>query len=216
MPEISLPTKGTQDLIKTETDKIASKSSQLSVDAVKSDTDLIKAYVDELEGRMGINTNAAGTTTLFARLAQIAAYVDTLESDTSLIKGYTDTLESNVGSDANAASASGSVHAKIKELRNQVLAGGGTDWATKTFALSNSDSHSPTYTWFDITGSGYLVCLKTNSTNVNITIAVDGGAAKSIDIVYGGTPFLIRFNTRLIVKGQYASTKDVYGQVVLD
>jgi hypothetical protein len=51
MPEISLPTKATQDLIKTETDKITSKASQTSVDAVKLDTGSIKATVD-----VGIDT----------------------------------------------------------------------------------------------------------------------------------------------------------------
>lgn len=46
MPEINLPTKATQDLIKTETDKIASKASQVSVDAVITAVDSINADVD--------------------------------------------------------------------------------------------------------------------------------------------------------------------------
>jgi hypothetical protein len=203
MPEISLPTKATQDLI-------------------KGDTDLIKAYVDELEGRMGINTNAAGTTTLFARLAQIAAYVDTLESDTSLIKGYTDTLEANVGSDANAASASGSVHAKIKELRNQVLAGGGTDWQAKTPRITNINTQTVSTTVIDITGSGILVSIAREFDLAILNVILDGvnvtGIAGGGIELARGLPIVCnaKFNSSLKITQSVANPQRTIVAYVLD
>jgi hypothetical protein len=42
--------------------------------------------------------------------------LDAVKTAVDLIKTYTDSLETNVGSDVDAASASGSVHAKLKQL----------------------------------------------------------------------------------------------------
>lgn len=82
MPEISLPTKATQDLIKTETDKIASKSSQTSVDAVKTDTAAIKA-----------TTDASLDTTISSR-----------QANAGLTATHAGRIDTNIGSRASQAS----------------------------------------------------------------------------------------------------------------
>lgn len=58
---------------------------------------------------VGTNADAAGTTTLFARLAQIAGYTDQVES-------FVDTLETNLGTTGDAANAAGTVLARLAEL----------------------------------------------------------------------------------------------------
>lgn len=77
----------------------------------------IADYVDTVETKLGLNTDAAGTTTLFARLAQIAGYTDQVE-------GYTDTLEANLGTTADAANAAGTVLARLAELLTNRLTAG--------------------------------------------------------------------------------------------
>ncbi|MGO4498795.1 hypothetical protein AB4114_23210 [Paenibacillus sp. 2RAB27] len=69
----------------------------------------IAAYVDTLETSIGTNADASGTSTVFARLAQIAAYVDQVE-------GYTDTLETLLGLTGDVASGTGSVMARLAQL----------------------------------------------------------------------------------------------------
>ncbi|MCP1355098.1 hypothetical protein [Aneurinibacillus migulanus] len=61
-------------------------------------------YVDTLENLLGLNTDVAGTNSIFARLAQITAYVDTLEA--------------SLGQANDSMNINGSVHAKIKEARD--------------------------------------------------------------------------------------------------
>lgn len=61
-------------------------------------------YVDTLESLLGLNTDVAGTNSIFARLAQISAYVDTLEA--------------SLGQANDPMNINGSVHAKIKEARD--------------------------------------------------------------------------------------------------
>lgn len=120
MPEISLPTKATQDLIKTETDKIASKASQTTVDTINT--------------KAGTNADAGGTTTLFARLKQIYDYlvsnlsstraskIDNLDTTITSRAAQTtaNTINTNVGSNADGASATGSVHAKLKDIKSSL------------------------------------------------------------------------------------------------
>lgn len=48
-----------------------------------------KVTLDAIKTLLGLNTDAAGTSTVFARLAQIAGYTDQVE-------GYVDTLESSL------------------------------------------------------------------------------------------------------------------------
>jgi hypothetical protein len=106
------------------------------------------SQVLELLKRTGKNADAAGTSTVFARLAQIAAYVDTLESTLGTVNtnvsanatklgtntdaagtstvfarlaqiaGYVDTLEGSLGQTGDAASRTGTTHAKLKDIRD--------------------------------------------------------------------------------------------------
>ncbi|UKS30143.1 hypothetical protein LOZ80_14870 [Paenibacillus sp. HWE-109] len=71
------------------------------------------SQIVDVKSRIGTNADASGTNTLFARLAQIAAYVDQVE-------GYTDTLETLLGLTGDAASGTGSVMARLAQL-NSVL-----------------------------------------------------------------------------------------------
>lgn len=101
-------------LIKGYTDQVEGYVDTLesSLATVLADLVTIKGYTDTLETKVGLNSDGPGTTTLFARLAQIAGYTDQVE-------GYVDTLETNLGAMADAANATGSVHAKLAYLITQ-------------------------------------------------------------------------------------------------
>ncbi|MFE4201134.1 hypothetical protein [Aneurinibacillus aneurinilyticus] len=60
-------------------------------------------YVDTLESLLGLNTDPAGTSSIFARLAQISAYVDTLEAQ--------------LGTSADGSTATGNLHQKVADLK---------------------------------------------------------------------------------------------------
>ncbi|CAH1203001.1 hypothetical protein PAECIP111891_02196 [Paenibacillus allorhizoplanae] len=67
------------------------------------------SQVIDLKNKIGTNADAAGTSTLFSRLAQIANYVDQVE-------GYTDILETLLGLTGDTASGTGSVMARLAQL----------------------------------------------------------------------------------------------------
>ncbi|UKS24308.1 hypothetical protein LOZ80_22070 [Paenibacillus sp. HWE-109] len=69
------------------------------------------AELIQVKNKIGTNADTSGTNTLFARLAQIAAYVDQVE-------GYTDTLETLLGFTGDAASGTGSVMARLAQLNS--------------------------------------------------------------------------------------------------
>ncbi|WP_391571923.1 hypothetical protein [Cohnella sp.] len=92
------------------------------------------ALLLDLLSRIGKNTDSAGTSSLFAQLAQIAAYTDGVEAKTNLIgtsadsagtatifarlaqlAGYTDTLETLIGT-TGAAAGTGSVFARLAQI----------------------------------------------------------------------------------------------------
>ena len=81
-------------------------SEEARIQQVKNLVTTVDTVVDTLNTKVGTNVDAGGTTTMFARLGQIA--------------GYTDTLEGNLGSNSDASSASGSVHAKLKDIKTAV------------------------------------------------------------------------------------------------
>lgn len=68
---------------------------------------LIADYVDTVETKIGTSWDAAGTSTLFARLAQIAGYTDQVE-------GYVDTLKTLIGT---ASPASGDLSTLFRGLK---------------------------------------------------------------------------------------------------
>lgn len=94
-----------------------------------------------LDTKLGTNADAAGTATLFARLAQIA--------------GYTDTLETSLGQTGDAANATGSANAKLAALLQRV--GGGSTNATYFTSGSAGFAANSTTTILNISGNG-LFC----------------------------------------------------------
>ncbi|QYY41451.1 hypothetical protein ACKE5C_11040 [Aneurinibacillus thermoaerophilus] len=111
-------------------------------------TDQLEAFVDTLETKLGLNTDTAGTSTVFARLAQIAAYVDTLEG--------------SLGQTGDAASGTGSLHAKIADIKNYL-----------TGTLNpNVLTHTP-----KMTTIGYVNTVSSISTGSSDTILVNYSGA---------------------------------------
>lgn len=151
---IEIATKAMQDLIKAGVDAISSKvdvntSTRQASWGADAGT---KIDIEEINTKVGLNTNGAGTTTVFARLNQIythlstylssarAAKIDNLDvvisgrqadwgavaatkTNIDAAKTNTDTLKTNVGSNSDASSATGSVHAKLKDIKSSIPAG---------------------------------------------------------------------------------------------
>ena len=123
-----------------------------------------KTQVETLDTKVGTNADAGGTTTLFARLKQMY-----------------DNIVTNLGSNADASSATGSVHAKLKDIK----ANGGVaiDISNcipfvreQTAKLVVADN---TYeTLLSITGKGFLskaiLWNEINTSPIRIRITIDG------------------------------------------
>lgn len=76
--------------------------------------DQLEGYVDGLEGALAtLNAKDFATATLQTTLN---GHVDGIETALTTIQGYIDGLESILGTAADAASATGSVHAKLRQL----------------------------------------------------------------------------------------------------
>lgn len=161
-----------------------------------------KATLDTVKALIGTNVDAAGVATVFARLAQIAGYIDQVE-------GYTDTLEANVGSNADASSISGSVHAKLKDLRQvaentyiQATTVKNTVVGALGFLNGNFSTSSNSWTTaLNITGAGCLQLLRVTyavAANVALTgcvrVTLDGIALtdnfnySGMNVTYGYSP----------------------------
>jgi len=114
--------------------------------------------VDILD-KLGLNTDAAGASTLFARLVQIA--------------GYTDTLETIIGTTSASASVTGSVNAKLAAVLQRL--GGGTPNIFNQAILTSNIQASPS-TILNITGSGVVLGLsaKPPGWNQYMRIVIDG------------------------------------------
>ena len=69
-----------------------------------------KAQVETIDTKVGTNADVAGTTTLFGRLKQSYDNISTIITNIG-------TVITNVGSNADASSATGSVHAKLKDIK---------------------------------------------------------------------------------------------------
>jgi len=105
MPSIGLADKITLDAVKA----LIGDANPVSGDLLTlfKGLKLIADYVDTLETKVGTNADGAGTSTLFARLAQLAGYTDSLES------GVVDLQTSRVGAQNDPASTAGSANAKL-------------------------------------------------------------------------------------------------------
>ena len=123
-----------------------------------------KTQVETLDTKVGTNADAGGTTTLFARLKQMY-----------------DNIVTNLGSNADASSATGSVHAKLKDIKEN--GGVAVDISNcipfvreQTAKLVVADN---TYeTLLSITGKGFLskaiLWNETNTSLIRIRITIDG------------------------------------------
>jgi hypothetical protein len=123
----------------------------------------LKLIYDLITAKVGSNTDPAGTSTLFAYLAQIA--------------GYTDTLEGSLGQTTDAASSTGSAHAKLKDIKTAIGNSGDPASASgnlhqKVSQLQNSVNAIPTVTpqrprksylnKFSTTSSSFVTALQVN------------------------------------------------------
>jgi hypothetical protein len=121
----------------------------------------IAAYVDTLEALIGTTGDAAGSTSAFARLKQIAGYVDELEARIGLdtdtgatvfgkinqALAYTDSLETHLGTMGDAANSNGTVHAKLRDIRNFLGSGSSIASVVKSVQRGvNTFSNYGTYT----------------------------------------------------------------------
>jgi hypothetical protein len=98
------------------------------------------------------------------------------------VKTVIDTVNTNVGSNANAASATGSVHAKLKELRTYITNQINTSQKPRRAIISGSyaaKNLNPGVTALNITGKGKLNALEISfyhqaETYAYMRITVDG------------------------------------------
>lgn len=178
-----------------------------------------KTTLDAVNTKAGTNVDAAGTTTLFARLKQIYDYLTSNLSAARAAK--IDAINTNVGSNADAASATGSVHAKVKDVKNKLNSMvSSVDWSNKNYQLGgavNSTEPLGTYTVLSISGSGYLTGLSNICGNVDPVILIIDGVTYKIDLPPNCTmpAMLIRFNSSLVVKEDYSAPRSAVA-VVLD
>ena len=110
------------------------------------------------------------------------------------------------------------------EKQNEILSHfpieGGVDWSEKTFQTSTPTGTHEANTHLDITGSGYLagIWCGTDSSGY-ISIQIDNGniykISTGVDGGAGMSPFL-RFNNRLVVKGENTPSFSTNTWVVLD
>lgn len=139
---------------------------------------LIADYVDTLETKVGTNADAAGTNTLFARLAQIAGYTDQVEGYVDTLESVLGTVNTSVGSNADASSSSGSVHAKLKDLKSYTV-------EVHTIGQGNYNNMASVagtwYTVINVTGKGKLFHVAayapvSDNGFIHLKITIDGTA----------------------------------------
>ncbi|HOV79352.1 MAG TPA: hypothetical protein PK728_04540 [Bacillota bacterium] len=165
-----------------------------------------KTTLDAVSTKVGVNTDVAGTSTLFARLAQIAAYVDTLETLigtasptsgdlTTLFKGlkliadYVDTLETKLGLNTDTA-GTGTVFARLAQIA------GYTDAVESLIGNANPTAAGTDQVFkylkkiFDATsGGGTAQLTRIKSTTAGTFTALDvtgSGVINSISLPYIG------------------------------
>ena len=102
--------------------------------------------------------------------------IDAVKTKVDTVDTVVDTVNTNVGSDADSASASGSVHAKVKDLANKVI-----DAGLSVAHLNNTPAQNTWYTVLDdTTGGGVLhtigVFSQDNFFDVEVRVTIDGTA----------------------------------------
>lgn len=185
---------------------------------------------------VGSTGDSAGTSTLFARLAQIAGYVDTLESYLSgtlfnyinNINVVTGDIQWRVGAPSEGANPNGSANAKLNSL--YALMFGGTP---HIFDQYISGAGTSEVTALSVSGSGVLSFLQLakkrsaadTSDISNVKVIVDGAT------IYNGVPVetardasffsssynlysgLLRFASSLVVKFTLSASSNIWGLV---
>jgi hypothetical protein len=120
-------------------------------------------------------------------------------------------LWNNIGTNADVASATGSAHAKLKDIKNAVSAL--ESLSTGVFQFSTIGTTDGANTILNVSGSGWLLGVQGGSFSINI----DGGGIKQIVITAsGGIVLLWRFNTSCVVKSSSAASASNFTYVVLD
>ncbi len=178
--------------------------------------------------KLGYSAEAAGSGTVFQRLAQIAGYTDQVE-------GYVDTLETNLGTTGDAANAAGTVLARLAELLtnrltaaraakldyldgaistiiNRIPSGLAPGWGD---LILSSPIQNQWYTVVNISGAGVLTNLRVNdqygNNYVQVRITRDGvvynwdiasvnNARSGPGTITVHMDFALRFNTSLLVE----------------
>ena len=115
-----------------------------------------------------------------------------------LIDSVIDAIDTNVGSNANAASATGSLHAKVKELRNHFtnVITNATFLSRKTVSKDAGypegwDTTEKSFTGPSISGKGILRGIKITNANVSfnsfvrVVLTVDGVTVQGFGNSYG-------------------------------
>lgn len=147
-------------------------------------------------------------------------------------------LSYHLGLRTDVASATGSLHAKIADLKTYVdtlesLVGtaspgaSGTDtlfkylrkadFASKTFTTNAPTASAQTNTILSISGAGYIVSLYSNGA-ASWTIQIDGGSIYTIsaDAAHRLPLSPIRFNTSLVVKASVVGGNGCNAWAILD
>lgn len=172
-----------------------------------------KQTLEAVKALIGANTDPAGNATVFARLAQIAAYVDQVEGNTDTIesslvtaladlltiKGFTDTLEANLGSNASVANPAGDLHAKVKDIKATLAGLDGTAYIGK-FSTANT-----TYTTaLDVTGPGIL-------TGATFTVPGNNALSPHPRVTIDGTVIADDFQGTMTLQGSGFFTQSPIG-----
>lgn len=172
----------------------------------------------DLLDKLGYNTEAGGSGTVFQRLAQIAGYTDQVE-------GFVDTLESNLGTTGDAADAAGSVNAKLAELLTNRLTAARAAYLDAAISSCQKPRRAikGAYTgvggaWrtaLSVSGKGTLKALQMTTVNLTcqVRVTIDGTVVSSGVVPtnastnsYWPSPFMLFVNS-----GTLNSFADVAG-----
>lgn len=186
-----------------------------------------KPTLDIVNTKIGNNTDMAGTSTLFSRVRQIYEYMvnimmNRIDATVSSRASQTsvNTVGSNVGSNSDSSNAGGSVHAKLKELRTQVLNSSGGDFANTVPKIKpdSTNTNSANVLVLAVNGSGYLQNVFAGSVDPgSVRIEIDGTSLtpwRSFTLnTYAQRSFILRFKTSFKVFTSSSSNANNIGVV---
>ncbi len=197
MPQIGIADKTTLDTVNTNVGSNADAAS--STGSVHAKIKELRTLVDDLETRLtavragyldylnnlntrltdtragkldlvGTTSDSAGTTTLFARLAQIA--------------GYTDTVETNLGTTAEAASSIGTALQRLAYIINNIPILANVAYASDTVRMSANTERSTTSTVQVLVKRFVVTVAGSVRVYMELKNSVGGGGIKTYAHVY--------------------------------